>query len=497
MRVFKHKRKVRGVVQESKSWYFEFKDANHVLRRIKLFPDKTVSESAARKILSLVSHIQCGELPNKSMLQWLDKSPDWIRNSLAKWGLVRRHYAAKEITLKKHIDDWAAYLAREGDSREYVKQAPVRVRRLVKECDWNYISDLSGSNIQDWITEQRENDTMAAWTINTYIQSAKAFVGWLLNVSERITNNPFEGVKLLSTSKDRRRVRRAATEEALADLILATEDGPLVTKICGLSGRERGLLYRVAYYTGYRWSELWHLRRSSFRLKELIPHVFLEAKFTKNGSDAFQPIPKDFANELLEYMELFPSDAPAFPMWKGKGARMLRCDLCRAGVPYVNELGEYLDFHAIRHTTASHMNKTGVPLGTAQKVMRHSDPKVTAEYYIHTELAEKAAALKFLPSLKAGAPPNLCGQSSEVTSDEVLDESSNSETEVTEKRTVSSDVQRPGLSFADLMNRHPDWVYAARKNPENACETSTFGAGYIGAGEEIRTLDPHLGKVVL
>jgi len=44
-----------------------------------------------------------------------------------------------------------------------------------------------------------------------------------------------------------------------------------------------------------------------------------------------------------------------------------------------------LRFHDLRHTTATLLLRAGVPLVAVQRVLRHKDPKLTAETYGHLE----------------------------------------------------------------------------------------------------------------
>ena len=71
----------------------------------------------------------------------------------------------------------------------------------------------------------------------------------------------------------------------------------------------------------------------------------------------------------------------------------------RAGLPYVDEAGLYADFHSHRHAFISNLGKAGVPLATAQKLARHSDPKLTSNTYTHLAVLDKAAAVESLPGL--------------------------------------------------------------------------------------------------
>jgi hypothetical protein len=54
-------------------------------------------------------------------------------------------------------------------------------------------------------------------------------------------------------------------------------------------------------------------------------------------------------------------------------------------------------WHDLRHSTASLLNLAGVPLDEAQRILRHSDPKITAEIYTHVEKEKLRAAVNRMP----------------------------------------------------------------------------------------------------
>ena len=70
----------------------------------------------------------------------------------------------------------------------------------------------------------------------------------------------------------------------------------------------------------------------------------------------------------------------------------LREDLAAAGIPYETGAG-VLDFHALRVTYATMLARAGVSLVQAQQLMRHSDPKLTANVYTRLELHDGHAAV--------------------------------------------------------------------------------------------------------
>ena len=101
------------------------------------------------------------------------------------------------------------------------------------------------------------------------------------------------------------------------------------------------------------------------------------------------------------------SDTHLFPLrtrgghWR-KTAKMMRLDLERAGLPYQDEDGLFADFHAHRHTFISNLGKAGVRLTTAQKLARHSDPKLTSNTYTHLGLSDQLSAVESLPAPPGG-----------------------------------------------------------------------------------------------
>ena len=74
-------------------------------------------------------------------------------------------------------------------------------------------------------------------------------------------------------------------------------------------------------------------------------------------------------------------------------------DLAAAGIPKGNDRGEVLDIHGLRMTFNSLMGAAGVPLATRQVLMRHSDPKLTANIYTDIGLFDLDGALASLPGI--------------------------------------------------------------------------------------------------
>jgi integrase len=82
-----------------------------------------------------------------------------------------------------------------------------------------------------------------------------------------------------------------------------------------------------------------------------------------------------------------------------KVAKMLRRDLEAAEIPYKDQEERVVDFHALRHTYATNLARSGVHPKIAMDLLDHSNINLTMAYYSHTDVKERAAALGGLPSL--------------------------------------------------------------------------------------------------
>src|SRR4051812_21608081 len=62
-------------------------------------------------------------------------------------------------------------------------------------------------------------------------------------------------------------------------------------------------------------------------------------------------------------------------------------------------LARHLRFHDLRGTTATLLARAGVPLVVAQRMLRHADPRLTANVYARVDLADLRAGIARLPAL--------------------------------------------------------------------------------------------------
>jgi integrase len=199
------------------------------------------------------------------------------------------------------------------------------------------------------------------------------------------------------------------------------------------TGRERRLIYLTLATTGLRKGELAQLTCGQVSLDSDPPFLTLERGQEKNRQGSTLPLRADVAAELREWLadraaarqlaaseaaavrfdpqaarrsnattgrkraEPLPPEEPLFEVPSGL-LRIMNRDLRTAGIPKRDDRGRTIDVHALRGTFATMLARSGVPMRTAQAVMRHSDPALTANIYTDPRLLDTAAAVEALPS---------------------------------------------------------------------------------------------------
>jgi integrase len=79
--------------------------------------------------------------------------------------------------------------------------------------------------------------------------------------------------------------------------------------------------------------------------------------------------------------------------------RAFNLDIATAGITKRDAQGRTVDVHCLRHTFATLLARNGVMPATAQRLMRHSEIRLTMNTYTHLDLADTAGAVAALPTL--------------------------------------------------------------------------------------------------
>lgn len=505
MSVFKRVRSLGNTKSSDAKFSVQFRDHKGIVHRLAGFTSKSATAELDRAIQRLVGVRKVNGAFEAADIAFLEACPEDILAKLVEFGLIENYISSAKKSISEHLTDWALDMEVKSNTPKYVKETTEYVRKAVKSCKWRYASDINQGDFNVFIKALKDKGRSAS-TLNHSIRAMKSFCAWLKR-EKRATQNPVRYMKLLNQKADVRHHRRAMCIDELAQLLLFVERCGI--KHHGLSGEARALLYHTAAHTGLRWSECRSIMRIDIDLEAEPPTVFLHAEYAKNRKDACLPLSDDLCARLKQYFTAHPvlPEARVFHgMWKDKGYEMLKKD-----VDLLNEwqkkqgkgdnvknviewetVDGVLDFHALRTTFATMLSRAGVQLVTAQKLMRHSDPKLTANFYTRVVIQDQSAAINKLPNT------NVALGVMEATKAVSGGDEKSSSTPAATKNMVTSMVTCRAESDGIIRNFPEDNPYRKavgaeyenhEKSPENSGFRCVSGLDNTGAKNRIRTGD--------
>jgi integrase len=350
-----------GKVQETRAYYLRYRLSDMPVDRWKSLcvTDKQVAEKKAREFIQEKEREAAGILEPK----------------------VSRDAARKPLS--EHLEDYLGDLERRGRSGRGGRGGRLlkgRVVRLMDICGWKLPIQVTPDSFTTWRNERRDSPR----TLNHYLQGMVSFLNWMERVG-RIKTNPLKHVLKVDERGQRRRVRRAFTDDELRKLVHG-------------SGK-RGIIYLTAARTGLRQEELRQLTWADVSLEAEPPFVVVRECSAKNKKEERVLLVPEMVEALRSYR---PADwkpaALIFPKGIPRASR-LKVDAEANGVRYRDELGRYADFHALRYTWATFLQRNDVPQRFAMKLMRHSDIKLTAKVYTDEMQLPIYDSIKNLPRL--------------------------------------------------------------------------------------------------
>jgi len=289
--------------------------------------------------------------------------------------------------LLSQLNEFISDLSAQGRREMYVYNVERRVRRLIADCGWSNIDQITADGFQSW---RSSHATKAAKTLNDYQDALTGFLKWLVR-NKRVFGNALDGVPKAQTRGRERRVRRALSIQDLNDLV-------------AVSGN-RKIGYLLAALTGLRRNEIENLQWGDVHLDAERPFIAVRASTTKNADRAEIPLHpqlarvlRDIRPEKVGQREMVLRREQLASMW------MMRKDLEAAGVSFIDGQGRRADFHALRGTFNMLLALRSVDPQTRQLAMRHSDIKLTTNTYIDGSLLPLTSAINALPWLGESAP---------------------------------------------------------------------------------------------
>ena len=219
-------------------------------------------------------------------------------------------------------------------------------------------------------------------TLVSYRESLRAFCLWCVE-RHYLETHPLQKMTPIDiTPRTKRRAMTASEIRCLLDQCLP----------------HHRLLYETAFLTGLRADELRHLTVEHLDIER--GGLRLEAAWTKNRRDGFQPLPRHLCRALYDFAQsgearllyaraygrqnatLTPPEDPLLVVPENP-ARTLDIDLRAAGIPKWTPEGK-LDFHALRVAYVTFIFEGGATMPEARELARHRHPELTLGVYART-----------------------------------------------------------------------------------------------------------------
>jgi len=403
----------------SDCWYIRYRDASGRMRRESTgCRDRQSAEKVLADKLTEVEKVKAGVMSHGEMTA----------------------AAQLDLPIGRHTADYLAHLAAKTVrgrrvSAKHVRHVRKHLARLVSECRLRTLRDIDRDVVRGWMaktgqTARNPDDPhslpVSARTINMHRAAIVAFCNWCVSEG-RLAAHPLAGLPKAEEAEPARK-RRPLTEDEIARLLKAAQERPLRDALTIRRGKNKGkllakvsaserrrlqrvgqcraLVYKFMMLTGLRRSEAASVTVGVLCLGEDAPYVHVEGKHAKSGRAATLPLRGDLADDLGKHIarlaegngEVVPPDTPLFDIdWRNL-LRTFNLDLAAAGISKRDAQGRTVDVHCLRHTFATLLARNGVLPGVAQKLMRHSDIRLTMNTYTHLGLADTAGAVEALPA---------------------------------------------------------------------------------------------------
>ena len=315
---------------------------------------------------------------------------------------------ALEEIAQQYLEDLAARV-----SPAHAKNIRLRLARTLGELESLRVRDLRPMHVirlrNQALAEGRSNRTA-----NLIVETVKSMLKWSVELG-LIAASPIQNVKKLPEGKAHQVYRRRALtdDEIVRFLAAARADDERAQLMADDKHRARipqEPLWIAMLDTGARWNEL---RQATWGdIDQRAGLLVLRAENTKSRkaraiplTERLQAALKDVRLAQQSLLGRLPQVtdrvflAPTGTGWGRYTTNPMRIFdrvLERAGIARMDARGEKLDIHALRHTFATRLARKHVGLPQAQRLLGHSDPKLTASIYTHLEADDLRGAIAAL-----------------------------------------------------------------------------------------------------
>ena len=267
---------------------------------------------------------------------------------------------AAQSPLEQHLKEYVADLSALNRDAQYAYELKNRVRRLIRDCGWTVLRDITADSFQSW----RAKQVLSPKTLNEYLGSISSLLNWM-EKHERIARNPLVHVQKVQANGRQVRPRRAFTDDEMQRLLCVAGN--------------RKVVYLTAVYTCLRRSEMAALERDDLHLEREKPFINVRASTTKNHQQAVIALHPDLVSEMRSHVTKLPAGESRIFAGVMPTMKRFKADLTAAGIEFINAKGYRADFHSLRHTLATNLARAGTAPRVAMEIMRHSDMRLTSK----------------------------------------------------------------------------------------------------------------------
>jgi integrase len=286
---------------------------------------------------------------------------------------------AAQSPLLNHLNDFLADLRARKRSESHVKHLEARVKRLLAECRWEHLRDVTADSFQLWRANQKR---FSQKTLHEYQTGASSLFAWMER-NDRLESNPLRRVGKVERKGHEKVRRRSFTNEEMRRLL-------------AVAG-QFALGYLAAVNTGLRRKELRLVQWGDVHLDVDRPFILVRCATTKNRKAGKIYLKTSLARMLANIKPITVAADQLVLAGRIASMRKMHEHMKAAGIQVFDGQGSKVDFHALRGTYNTNLELAGGSLQVRQELLRHSDPRLTAGAYMDTTRLETAGLIEKLP----------------------------------------------------------------------------------------------------
>jgi len=261
--------------------------------------------------------------------------------------------------MTKNLEEYKNWLIINGKSKKTIYDYIDRMKIIL-----NSVSELTETNINNYILNLKENSSLSIASINTFLIALKSYLSFLKL-----------DIKLPRTFKLKKTLPHYITLEQFEDEVI-----PVIELSFANSLKLKALLY-FWYFTGLRISEIVSLKRENFNFEKR--EVKVEIKKTQEERIVC------FTEKASIYVQQYFSSELETLNAFNISANRIRYILKNIN-PYIK--GVHLHPHILRNSFATHLLINGMDLKSVQDLLGHASIQSTVRY---TRLTNKDIKEKY------------------------------------------------------------------------------------------------------